>query len=197
MLCKITSTLLQVCFFWGKMGPTWSQVGSKLAQVGVMLVQIGSKLAQDGPCWLQGGFLWKTLHAVTCPTPQVGLKLAPCWLHVGSMLAHVGSMLAHVGPSGLQDDSRCHYVGSGWPQDGQHGLQQQMLINCWSKNTHVCHVFDAKYLRIMKNYIGIRQNYWNFISKIYENLLILYKFIIYFEQKLKKNWACDERVTSL
>ena len=52
-----------------------------------------------------------------------------CWLHVGSMLAHVGSMLAHVGPSGLQDGSRCHYVGSGWPQDGQHGLQQQILIN--------------------------------------------------------------------
>ena len=54
--------------------------------------------------------------------PQVGSMLAPCCLHVGSMLAHVGSMLAHVGPSGLQDGSRCHYVDSGWPQDGQHGL---------------------------------------------------------------------------
>ena len=50
--------------------------------------------------------------------------------HLGSMLAHVGSMLVHIGPSSLQDGSRCHYVDSGWPQDGQHGLQEQILINC-------------------------------------------------------------------
>ena len=63
----------------------------------------------------------------------------PCWPHVDSMLVpcwlHVGSMLTHVGPSGLQDGSRCHYVDSGWPQDGQHGLQEQILINfcsCWN-----------------------------------------------------------------
>ena len=43
--------------------------------------------------------------------------LAPCWLHVGSMLAHVGSMLAHVGPSGLQDGPTWLHVGPSWPQD--------------------------------------------------------------------------------
>ena len=38
---------------------------------------------------------------MTCPAPHVGLKLAPCCLHVASMLApcwlHVGSCWLHVG----------------------------------------------------------------------------------------------------
>ena len=79
--------------------------------------------------------------------------LAPCWLHVGSMLAHVGFMLAHDGPSGLQDGSRCHCVDSGWPQDGQHGLQEQILINFWLKIAHFGTPWTVK---ILKKSIGFK-----------------------------------------
>ena len=147
MLCKITSTLLQVCFFEAK----WVQLGAKLARSWLKLGSCWPKLAPSwamlAPSWLPLKNPPSSIMPYPPSWPQVGSMLAPCWLHVGSMLAHVGSMLAHVGPSGLQDGSRCHYVDSGWPQDGQHGLQEQILINFWSTIAHFGTPWTLKILK--------------------------------------------------
>ena len=143
MLCKITSTLHQVCFFLKqKMGPTWSQLGSKLAQVGVMLTQIDSKLTKVGPCWLQDGFLWKTLLPGTCSPPswpQVGSMLAPCCFHVGSMLAPCWLM---VGPCWLMLDQVASKMAQNAIMLTQVGLKMANMASkskCWS-------IFDPKLL---------------------------------------------------
>ena len=105
---------------WLQIDSSWSYVGPKLAPSWLKLSHVGSKLASsEKPSMRRHAPPLKLASSWL----HVGSMLPPCWLHVGSMLAHVGSMLAHVGPSGLQDGSRCHYVDSGWPQDGQHGFQ--------------------------------------------------------------------------
>ena len=101
---------------------SWGQVGSKLAQVGLMLgpscLQVGSSWPMLAPSWLP----LKTIRKVTCPTsqnhtqsdtpyhsnwPQVGSKLAPCWLmlapcwlildQMASKIAEDAIMLTQVG----------------------------------------------------------------------------------------------------
>ena len=143
---------------WAKMGPTWSQVGSKLAQVGVMLgpnwLQVGSSWAMLAPSWLPlknppcGNMphpsSWPQVGSMLAPCClHVGSMLAPCWLHVGSCWLHVGSCWTkwpprwpHMAPSWPKLASRCHYVGSSWPQDAQNGFQWPNFIICWPKIAH-------------------------------------------------------------
>ena len=96
---KIASKLLQVGFLesiWAQLGaklaPSWLKLGScwaKLAQVGPMLAP--KMASSENHPQKDMPYLLKTIHRMTCPTPQVGLKLAPCWLLVGSCWLHVGS----------------------------------------------------------------------------------------------------------
>ena len=98
----------------------WSQVApsrSRLAQVSSKLDPVGPMLA---PSWLP----LKNIRTVACPTSQVGLMLAPCWLLLGScwlMLDHVRSRWLQVGPSWPQDAFMLAHIGIKMPKMASKG----------------------------------------------------------------------------
>ena len=124
------------------LGPSWLQVGSSLGQVGPSWLQVGSSWPMLAPSWLP----LKTIHAVACPTSQnpprssmPRLKLAPCWHHVGSMLAYVG-------PSGLQDGPTWLQVGPSWPQDAIMLAQVGLKMPKMAFNSQLGSIFDQTLL---------------------------------------------------